>query len=48
MVEKNDAKIIVAFVLYELGKILYASALAKQRLWKKCKYQEDQEIQQEC
>ena len=39
MVERNDAKIIVAFVLYELGKIFSTSALAKLRLRAKNKYQ---------
>ena len=48
MVESNDAKIIVAFALYELGKLFSASALAKRRLWTRRKEQEDQEIQQEC
>ena len=32
MVERNDAKIIVAFVMYELGKILSDSVLEKRRL----------------
>ena len=39
MVDRNDAKIIVAFVLYELGKIFSTSALAKLRLRAKNKYQ---------
>ena len=47
-VEINDAKIIVAFALYELEKLFSASALAKRRLWTRRKEQEDQEIQQEC
>ena len=48
MVESNDAKIIILFALYELGKLFSASALSKRRLCTRRKNQEDEEIQQEC
>ena len=44
MVESNDAKITLKFMLYEIRKLLSASALAKRRLWNRRKYKDNQEI----
>ena len=48
MVDSNDAKIVVSFAMYELGKLLSDSELAKRRLQTRSKYKVYQDIQQEC